>query len=125
LTLDELMGAKPRIGDLWTRELPLLLLQLDRATEYLDASAEGIATPWLHAGVATASGRLDDAARVHEEIGARADAAAARMGAAEAASAAGRREEAERQLALALDFYRRAGAIEYVRRGEMLLASSA
>lgn len=123
--IDELLALKPRIGDCWTRELALVLVQLDRAQEFLDAAVGGIPTPWFHAGIATASARPEEAARVYEKMGALADEAAARMAAAEAAARKGRRDEAERQLSQALDFYRRAGATEYVRSGEALLASSA
>jgi class 3 adenylate cyclase/tetratricopeptide (TPR) repeat protein len=124
-TLDELMGMKPRIGDWWLRELALVLVQLYRAEEYLDASAEGRPTPWFHAGVATAAGRFDEAARIYEEIGALADEAGVRMAWADAAAAEGRRDEIEAILQPALAFYRRAGVTEYVLRGEELLAASA
>jgi len=123
--VDELMRAKPRIGDWWLRELPLLLVGLGRTADFTEASTDALPTPWSRAGTAIAFGRFDDAARFYSQIGARADEAAVRMAAAEAAASEGRREEAARQLALALGFYRRAGATEYVRRGESLLASSA
>jgi len=55
-------------------------------------------------------------------MGAQADAAKTRLRAAELLVGAGRRAEAESQLELALDFFRRAGADAYVSAAELLLA---
>jgi hypothetical protein len=57
-------------------------------------------------------------------MGAQADAAMTRLRAAELLVGAGRRAEAESQLELALDFFRRAGANRYVGAAEELLAAS-
>ena len=75
--------------------------------------------PKLYAG-----GDAVRAAEIYAEIGAHADAAMTRLRAAEQLVAADRREEAEAQLGLALEFFRAAGAERYVREAEAVLAVS-
>jgi tetratricopeptide (TPR) repeat protein len=70
------------------------------------------------------SGRAADAADLYEHIAWPAEAAAARLLAAEQLVAAGRRAEADVQLQGALGFYRRAGAKRIVRQAEALLAAA-
>jgi hypothetical protein len=62
------------------------------------------------------------AARIYAQIGAQPDEAHARLLAAESLLQAGRRDEAETELARALDFYRRVGATRMIREAEALLA---
>jgi class 3 adenylate cyclase/tetratricopeptide (TPR) repeat protein len=123
--LDEFMAAGAHLGDAWSRGIGLLMLRMGRAEEFLEAAKTGSPTPWLHAGVAEAFGRFEEAIRIYAEMGARADEARVRLAAAEAAAAEGRRGDAERHVALALEFYRSVGAVAYARRAESLLASSA
>jgi tetratricopeptide (TPR) repeat protein len=87
----------------------------------LDASDE---TPW---GVATrhyAHGRYGEAADTLEAIGDLHMAAHARLRAAEALGAAGRKVEADAELARAVDFFRSVRATRYLRRAEGLLAAA-
>ena len=79
-------------------------------------------TRWLDAALALA-GNPAEAARIYAQIGSLPDEAHARLRAAEALAAAGRRQEADEELSLALDFYRAVGATRYVREGEVLLAA--
>jgi hypothetical protein len=123
--LDELLAAKPSLGDVYIHELGLVMWRAGRGEEYVEAAKQAAPSVWLEAGVATAAGRFEDAARIYAEMGALGDEALVRLAVAEAAAAEGRRDEAERQSRLALEFFRGAGATEYVRRGEELLASSA
>ena len=88
--------------------------------------ATPIESPWKDAARAIAEGDLARAAQIIDGMGHAACAAYARLRAAEAFVAEGRQPEAERQFALALPFYRGAGAAAYVRKGEALgVASSA
>ena len=112
------------LGAHYLRELPLMLAELGRSDEYLAAVPEAHPSPWLDAGVAAAEGRFADAASSYEGFGARATEAWARLLAAEAFAAEGRRSEAEEQLAPALAFFRSARAVPYVQRGEALLGDA-
>ena len=114
-----------RLGTHWLRELPLLLAELGRGEEYLAAAADAPGSPWLSAGIAVAQGKFVEAASTYEQIGARATEAWARLLAAEAFAAEGRRGEADEQLASALAFFRAARATPFVRRCEALLGPSA
>jgi hypothetical protein len=99
---------------------------LDRGREYLAALGdEHPATPWLEAGRSAATGDFGRAAEVYEEIGARGAEAQARLLAAEALIAKGRRAEADTELARALAYFRSVRATAYTSRGEALLAASA
>jgi thioredoxin-like negative regulator of GroEL len=81
-------------------------------------------TSWLEAAEALAAGDAVRAADLYDEIGAQSDAAKTRLLAAQQLVSADRREEAEEQLELALEFFRRAGATRFVREAEALLAVS-
>jgi hypothetical protein len=74
---------------------------------------------------ALASGDLVAAADRLGEAGWRSEEALVRLRAGERLPAAGRRPEAEAQLARALDFFRSVRATAYLARGERLLARSA
>jgi tetratricopeptide (TPR) repeat protein len=80
---------------------------------------------WYEAGALLARGELVEAADVFGAHGMRTEEAYARLRAAEALAAEGRRAEAELQLERSLGFYRSVGATTYVRRGEALLRASA
>jgi hypothetical protein len=105
--------------------LPLLLAELGRGDEYIAAAADVPSSPWLEAGLAVAEGRFAEAAASYGRFGARATEAWARLLAAEAFTAEGRRREADEQLASALEFFRAARATPFVQRGEALLGPSA
>jgi hypothetical protein len=84
-----------------------------------------VSTRWLDAAGTYASGAFEEAADVYAEIGSVPDEAFARLRAAEALVAAGRRPEADAQLQQALAFYRSVGATVYIREAESLFAVSA
>jgi tetratricopeptide (TPR) repeat protein len=123
--LDELAEAAPDLSSSAMKGLATAMLQVGREQEFLRMTEASRDSPWLEAEIATAQHRFEDAARIYEAIGARPGVAASRMAAAEAAAAEGRRAEAEEQLSHALEYYKGVGAIEYVRRGEELLATPA
>jgi class 3 adenylate cyclase/tetratricopeptide (TPR) repeat protein len=107
----------------WVAELAHVLDGLGRGSELTEASARvRLRTRWLDAAESLTAGDAVRAAEIYDEIGARSDAAKTRLRAAEFLLAAGRREEAEAQLGLALEFFRRAGATRYVGEAEALLA---
>jgi class 3 adenylate cyclase/tetratricopeptide (TPR) repeat protein len=83
------------------------------------------ANPWIRAGALYAGGDPGGAADVCAQMGAVTQEAYARLSAARALAAGGRRAEADDQLRRALAFYRSVGAKRYVREGERLLATSA
>lgn len=95
----------------------------DELTAVLDATP--IDSPWKDAARAIAEGDLVHAAEIIDEMGHTASAAYARLRAAEALAAEGRRPEPDAQLAQAQSFYRKVGAAAYLRRGEELLSASA
>jgi thioredoxin-like negative regulator of GroEL len=77
------------------------------------------------AAAAYGTGAFEEAAEIYADIGALPDEAHARLRAAEALVAAGRRAEADAQLQQALAFYRSVGATGYIREAEGLFAASA
>jgi len=110
----------------WFYDLPLLLAELGRESEFLSATENAVtSTPWLEAGRAVATGDFAGAAAIYAEIGAREQEAKARLLAAERLVADGHRAEADAQLTPALDYFRRVRATAYIERGEALLAASA
>ena len=74
---------------------------------------------------AMAAGEFAEAARCFAELGVATFEAQARLRAAADLVAAGRRREADEQLARALAFYRSVGATRYIREAEALMAASA
>lgn len=82
-------------------------------------------TPWTRAAGSILAGELEQAADLLEEIDDRPGEAEVRLRAAAALVAAGRRAEADAQLAKALAFYRSVGATRCIREGETLLAATA
>jgi class 3 adenylate cyclase/tetratricopeptide (TPR) repeat protein len=106
----------------WMSELAPVLAALGRESDILAAHERAsLRTRWLEAAVKLAAGNAVGAAEDYAEIGAEADAAITRVRAAEQLVSAGRREEAEAQLELALEFLRTAGAERYVREAETML----
>jgi tetratricopeptide (TPR) repeat protein len=89
------------------------------STDYLDELGRG-ETPFGRVAGALATGDLARAADVFASMGARSNEAYARLLAAERDLAAGDRQAGERQLALALAFYREVRATRFVERGEAL-----
>jgi class 3 adenylate cyclase/tetratricopeptide (TPR) repeat protein len=85
------------------------------------AKSASVKTRWLEAAVALAEGDPREAAGIFAQIGSLPDEAQARLRAAEVLAAAGRPQEADGELARALDFYRAVGATSYIREGESLL----
>jgi class 3 adenylate cyclase/tetratricopeptide (TPR) repeat protein len=110
----------------WTSALAVVLTELGRQgdMETIVESAT-VSTRWLDAARTYASGAFEEAADVYAEIGSVPDEAFARLRAAEALVAAGRRPEADAQLQQALAFYRSVGATAYIREAESLFAESA
>jgi hypothetical protein len=83
------------------------------------------ASPWRDAARAMVEGEFVVAADLYSLFEAVFDAAFARLRAAEALLADGRRADADAQLRRALATFRSLGATRYVREGEALLAASA
>jgi class 3 adenylate cyclase/tetratricopeptide (TPR) repeat protein len=110
----------------WATALAVVLTELGREGE-LETIVESatVSTRWLDAARTYASGAFGEAADVYAEIGSVPDEAFARLRAAEALVAAGRRPEADAQLQRALTFYRSVGATAYIREAESLFAASA
>ena len=111
----------------WLADLAVVLAELERGSELESASREYLRVPtrWLDAALAVVNGDDLGAARAYAEIGTGPDEALARERAAAKLVAAGRRTEAERELAHAIEFFRSVGATDYLRRAESLLVGSA
>jgi tetratricopeptide (TPR) repeat protein len=120
-TADELLRllrerGQDWITDAWIVDLAIALKWLGRESEVLDVIQAP--TAWSDAALAYAKGEFDGAAKLLHEIGSLPDGAEARVRAAEALSAEGRREEAEAQLDRALAFYRDVGATALIAEAE-------
>jgi hypothetical protein len=100
------------------------MLGLGREAEYLELAKAAPETPWLEAGIAVAARDFAAAAAIYERTGARGAEAVARLHAAEDAVAAGRRSEADAELARAQPYFEAEGAKPYLRRCEALLAAA-
>jgi len=122
--IDELLALRPQLNEWWFRDLPWVLRDLGREADYLELAKSAPATPWLEAGVALASRDFAAAAAIYERTGARGAEAVARLHAAEDAAAAGRRSEADAELAKAQPFFEAEEAKPYLRRCETLLAAA-
>jgi class 3 adenylate cyclase/tetratricopeptide (TPR) repeat protein len=96
----------------------------ERMLEILEAES-GERSPWREATLTSMQGDFRRAAELYEAMGARTQAADARLHAARELIEAGQRNEGEVELQKALAFYRSVGATFFVRRGEELLAASA
>ena len=80
---------------------------------------------WQEAGSAVAAGDFAGAATSYANLGVPPYEARARLRAASDLVVAGRRREADEQLARALAFYRSVSATRYIREAEALLAATA
>jgi class 3 adenylate cyclase/tetratricopeptide (TPR) repeat protein len=121
--LDEL-GAPERVAGTWLVDAALLADELGRELALVVAHPDGVPTVWHRAAQTIARGELREAADLLEPTGARTFEAAVRLRAAEVSIRAGRRAEAQPQLAAALAFYGEVGARAYVRDAEALLAEA-
>jgi predicted ATPase/class 3 adenylate cyclase len=119
----QLLREQPSLPSFWVVDLAIALVELGRGQELAETAAHLPSTRWLEAAAAYAAGDPGRAAAICGEIGALPEEAYARLEAAHAAVAAGRRSDAEAQLAHARDFYRQATAASYSRRAEALLVS--
>jgi len=117
----QLMREQPSLPSFWVMDLAIVLSELGRGGELAEAAAAGPSTRWLEAATAYVAGDPGQAADLCAEIGALPEEAYARLETAVVALAAGRRSEAEDQVAGALEFYRRVAASSYRRHAEMLL----
>jgi tetratricopeptide (TPR) repeat protein len=110
----------------WSTALAIVLRELGRPGD-LEAVVDNatMPSPWLDAARAYAAGAFVEAADLYAGISTVPDEAFARLRAAEALVAAGRRPEADAQLQQALAFYRSVGATAYIREAESLFAASA
>jgi tetratricopeptide (TPR) repeat protein len=117
-----LVRERPSLPSFWIIDLAIALVELGRGGELIEASARVPSTSWLEAARAYVAGEPGRVADLCAEIGALPEEAHARLEAAGVALADGRRPEAEDQLARALEFYRRVGAVLYSRHAEALLA---
>jgi class 3 adenylate cyclase/predicted ATPase len=113
-------------GQIGTRAVSAAMMAHDLGRPPLVSaeSQEGPTTRWREAALAVGNGDLVEAADILERTGARTLEAAARLGAARAAAAEGRRADAARQLAPALAFYREVGATAYAAEAEALLPAA-
>ncbi len=94
-------------------------------TNELGAALAGrTTTRWTDAVGAYTRGEFERAADVLDRIGARPEAAEARLRAGEQHAAAGRAAEAAEQLQRALAFYRSVGAVSCLGESEALLSAS-
>jgi hypothetical protein len=104
-----------------------LVERLGLADAYLRSSEGRLAEnrPWIHAAAHYLRGEHLRAADVYASIGSRTDEAYARLRAARALAAEGRRPEADAELQQTLAFYRSVGATRFIREAEELLAQTA
>ncbi len=125
---DELLSLWRQIGprgQTAALEMGWILRAIRRERQYLELlERHSPLTRWFEAGRLVASGDPLGAADLCAEIGTRPDEAYARLRAAEALLADGRRHEADEQLQRALAFFRSVGATRYIREGEALLATA-
>jgi tetratricopeptide (TPR) repeat protein len=107
----------------WLPDLAIVLAGLGRGSELTDvAKSVPAPTRWLEAACFFAAGDPARAARVYAEIGSLPDEAYARLRAAESLLEAGRRDEAESELAPAVEFFERVRAETYLTAAAALLA---
>jgi class 3 adenylate cyclase/tetratricopeptide (TPR) repeat protein len=120
----DLLRERPSFPSFWVMDVAVVLAELGRGGELTEASARAPETRWLEAANAYVTGEPERAADLCAAIGALPEEAYARVEAAGAALADGRRSDAEDQLNRALVFYRRVGATSFCRRAEELLPLS-
>jgi hypothetical protein len=102
------------------------LSALGRGEELAEVGANArMQTRWIEAATAFVGRDFQRAAEIYAECGSLPDEAYARLRAAEALTADGRRAEGDQELQRALGFYRSVDATAYIREGEALLARTA
>ncbi|MFY9579340.1 MAG: AAA family ATPase, partial [Gaiellaceae bacterium] len=103
-----------------------VLAELGRGQELIERLADAdFGRHWHEAGSALAAGDFAGAATSYANLGLPTYEARARLRAASDLVVAGRRREADEQLARALALYRSVGATRYIREAEALLAATA
>jgi class 3 adenylate cyclase len=108
------------------RDLAPVVRTLGRGAELVSISEGAVKrTPWIEAATAFVSGDFQRAAAIYAKCGSLPDEAYARLRAADALIAAGRRTDGDRELERALAFYRSVKAKAYLTEGEALLAKTA
>jgi class 3 adenylate cyclase/tetratricopeptide (TPR) repeat protein len=123
--LDRWRASPASLVTRWVADLAPVAVAVGQADALAETTRGALlSTGWLEAAIAFAAGDPQRAAGLYAEIGSLPDEAWARLCAAQTLASAGRRGEAEGQLHLALDFFRRVGAAAYVAEGESLLAST-
>jgi class 3 adenylate cyclase/tetratricopeptide (TPR) repeat protein len=124
--LDTWAAAGVTFAAFWLADLAVVLAELDRADDLEHASTSFVRIPtrWLDAARAVVRGDDLHAARIYAAIGSLPDEAEARLRAAENLAKTGRRDEADGELAPALDFYRSVQASGWLARAERLLVGS-
>jgi hypothetical protein len=115
--LGETLSLLGKIADLGTWDLPLHMVELDRAGEYLRRSESLADNVWVAAGRASASGDLVHGSEIYGRIGARFPEAWAALLAAE-------RDDTSR-LDAALAYFEEQRATPFVQRCRALLQASA
>ena len=122
---DELMKVVSEnvsmIGSSWP-DVAVSLSRLGRGRDLLDSLSTAPATPWSKAATHYVLGEFAAAADDFAQLGSLRLEADARLRAAGALVAEGRRGEADAHLQRALAFYRSVGATRYIREGEALLS---
>jgi len=107
-------------------DVAIALLALSRERELVElAGKAAMQTKWIDAATAYVGGDFQRAAEIYAEAGSLPDEAFARLRAAEALIADGRRAEGDQELQRAVAFYRSVDATAYIREGEALLARTA
>ena len=126
---DELLGllalGKTGFISYWGVSFGVVLAALGRGDELEAATAGRMETRWQTAALAYVAGEVEESADLLDEIGAVADAAYARMRAAEALAADGQRADADAQVQQALAVFRSVGATAWVNEAQALFAASA
>jgi tetratricopeptide (TPR) repeat protein len=128
--VDELLSGKGS-ASLW--RLPwwaipgiVVIERLGREDEFVRAAQRFAGTtPWVDAALLYARGGFSEAADLLYTIGDLPTEAQARLRAAEALAAAGRRQAADAEVRRATDFFHSVGATRHLRRAERVLAATA
>jgi tetratricopeptide (TPR) repeat protein len=119
----QLMREQPSLPSFWVLDVAPVLVELGRGAALTEASARAPATRWLEAAAAYVDSAPRRAADLLAEVGALPEEAYARVRAADAALSEGRRSDAEDELARAVEFYRRVGAVAYCGDAEARLVA--
>ena len=126
--LDEVLSSIEGEPWIWSPaclvDLAYALRALHREHEFADSTAAAYPTKWLAAARAIAAGEFVEAAHVFDDIGARPDAALARLHAAKQLVAAGETSAAAGHLDEALAFWRSVEATAYIDAAEALLEAT-